>query len=622
MQLTIPPGWSLVPLDRGLRPAVDPAPSLRERRPLPPGAEGVGVVTGPISGVWWGPAEGAPAVVAWPDGSAGLYPERGSGRGWQKAGAVVPIEGPGVVWLSGSAATLVPRSEVAQVLRAYAAGDPRALLRVAEEAGVEASEIAPLQGEWPEARWPRKPTPIPWELAPDALAGIIFPLARSTGYSVSGAGVVVCGLAAAALSGRVEIDMEGAEAEDGSVAWSERNPALYVVTVAPSSARKSPLFVPLLRPWYRYQARVRAQGQERRKEWKRAQTLAKVRERGKPDEGAVEEIVEALEAPEPRVPAVMTDDATPAAFADEIARHASLLYASPEAGTFFARCVSDTGATDIKPLLNAYSGDPSLPTLRMGRTTAPASGAPLRAALVGAIQPGVLFGVGRVDAFADQGLLARILWAVWDEPCGEGGRAFPASAAAAWEALLERFWAIPGVERDEEGHDRGHLRRVVVSAAGTRRLLALSARLKARAKPGRDLHVLESWVGKAHGQAARLAALFALAEDARATEIPDRWVEAAIDVVELGLLEHAIAAWSLTRWPPETRTAIHLWAAMRAAGPVWTVSKIAQRAGAVDIAPADVASAVKALVERGFLRAVGPGTWYANPRAEDPPDLD
>ena len=33
-------------------------------------------------------------------------------------------------------------------------------------------------------------------------------------------------------------------------------------------------------------------------------------------------------------------------------------------------------------------------------------------------------------------------------------------------------------------------------------------------------------------------------------------------------------------------------------------------------------SAVKALVERGFLRAVGPGTWYANPRAEDPPDLD
>ena len=178
------------------------------------------------------------------------------------------------------------------------------------------------------------------------------------------------------------------------------------------------------------------------------------------------------------------------------------------------------------------------------------------------------------------------------------------------------------MERDEEGHDRGHLRRVVVSAAGTRRLLALSARLKARAKPGRDLHVLESWVGKAHGQAARLAALFALAEDARATEIPDRWVEAAIDVVEMGLLEHAIAAWSLTRWPPETRTAIHLWAAMRGAGPVWTKGKIAQRAGAVDIAPADVDAAVKALVERGFLRQVGPGIWHANPRAEDPPDLD
>ena len=618
--------WSLCPLDRALRTLADPRDLLRERRPLPEGAEAAGVVVGPLSGVWAGPVEGAPAVVQWATpsaaGSAGLYPERGKGRGWLAPGSVIPVWGPGVVWTRGGPADVRPRSEIAQILRGFAAGDPAATLRVAQEVQVDPREITPDPGDWPAARWPKTPDPIPWDLAPPALADVIYGLARATGYSTSGVGVVVVGLAAAALAARVEVDMTGLEAEDGSVAWTERNPALYVVTVAPSSARKSPLFSALLPPWYRYQARVRAQASEKRKEWKRAQTAARVAERGRPDADGVEEIVEALEAPEPQVPAVLTDDATPASFADQIARHPSLLYVSPEASTFFARCVADSGATEIKPLLNAYSGDPSLPTLRMTRQAAPAAGAPLRAALVGAIQPGVLFGVGQVDAFADQGLLARVLWAVWGGPSGPGGRSFSRALADRWEALLESFWAIPAVERDEEGHDRGRLRRVAISERGTRDLLDLSARLKSRARPGGDLYVLDSWVGKAHGQAARLAALFALAEDPRACEVPDTWVQAAIEVVETGLLSHAIAAWSLTRWPPETRTAVHLWAAMRGEGPVWTRPRIVERAGAVDLNPGEIDRALAALVARGFLRETAKGsTWYANPHAEDPPDL-
>jgi hypothetical protein len=532
------------------------------------------------------------------------------------------VSGPGVVWTRGGPEAIRPRSEIARILRDFAAGDPGAVIRVAAEAQVDPSEIAPDPGDWPPARWPKVPDPIPWDLAPAALADVIYGLARATGYSTSGVGVVVVGLAAAALAARVEVDMAGLEAEDGSVAWTERNPALYVVTVAPSSARKSPIFSALLPPWYAYQARVVGQAREKRKEWKRAQTAARVAERGRPDADAVEEIVEALDAPEPQVPAILTDDATPSSFADQIARHPSLLFASPEAGTFFARCVSEHGAAEIKPLLNAYSGDPSLPTLRTTRQAAPATGAPLRGALVGMIQPSILFGVGQVAAFAEQGLLARVLWAVWDGPSGPGGRSLSRALTARWERLLESFWAIPSVERDEEGRDHGRVRRVTISTAGTRSLLDLSARLKSRSRLGGDLYLLDSWVGKAHGQAARLAALFALAEDPRAVEVPDGWVQASIEIVECGLLSHAIAAWSLTRWPPETKTAAHLWAAMRGEGPVWTKARIRERAGAVDLNPSEIDRALAALVARGFLRETAKGSqWYANPHAEDPPDL-
>jgi hypothetical protein len=607
----LPSEWSLCPLDASLRPSCDPAPLLRAKRPLPEGSVGAGVVVGPISGVWAGPVEGAPRVVVSPVRAAGLYPARGTGKGWLRPGEVVPVWGPGVEWLVGAPERGVAPSErpETRVVRGALLGDPGAVRELAAALGVSVDAISP--SGWEPATWPAVPPPIPWELAPAELWEIVEAVATSTGYSVSGVGVTAAGLAAAALGGRVEVEMRTA----GGIAWVEKNPGLYTVIAGPSSARKSPVFDALLPPWQGYMSRQRKAATEKIRAWEQDQ--AEAREALKKGED-LPEILEILATPEPHLPSVLTLDATPAAFSDEIAREAFTLYASPEASTLFTRCVGEGGATDLAGILGGYAGDPSLPTLRIGRKTAPAVGSALRAGVVGGIQPSVLFTVGKTEAFTEQGLLARVLWACWDGPSGPGGSSLDPSIPVRWAALLGRFFAIPGVERDAEGYDRGTMRRVAVSARGTERLLALAARMRERSAPGQGLYMMRSWCGKAHGQAARLAALFALVEDPRVVDVADRWVEAAIRVVEEGCVPHAATAWALTRWPPATQIAVHLWMALRGVD-VWTAGRVAQRAGEIDLGPGEIRAAIECLVDRGFLRKISEGVWYRNPLASDPP---
>lgn len=584
-----PPAWSLISLDSDFSPTED-LDSRKVKIHSPPPSGPVGLVTGPVSKVWAGPVEGAPVAVACSRGSWGLYPARGRGRkGWWPIGTVVPLRGTAldpVQWICGSPADLV---------------------------GSVGGPTVSGPGGWERVEWPPVPDRIPWGLGPSDFSEIVESLAGSLGYAVSGVGLVAVGLAAGCLMGRSEVVMMSREGE----VWREKNPALYTMLVDSSSGLKSPVFGAFTGPIQDLQVAEDRKGAKLSAEDRvlRARAQATLRN-AKADEAEKEEAAQILASPEVLPTALITDNATPAAIADVVARQTGLLYISPDAANFFAQCVGDSGA-DIKALLNAYSGDPAQPTLRMTRQGAPAAGAPLRMGVIAATQPGELYQVGLTAAFTEQGLLARILWALRDEPIKPGGQPFDPRLRAQWNAIIHRLVAIPSVHRSPEGVESGSLREIRTCPEGTAMLLAFRDRLRDRTAPGSDLHLMQSWCGKAHGQAARIAGVFTLIADPKALKIPLRWVEAAIRIAEEGLLSHAVSAWTLTRWPPATGRAVHLWCAMKG-HEVWTRAKIASHQGLVSLDPADITAATKCLVDRGFLREAGPGIWLANPLAEDP----
>lgn len=612
--------WSLVPLGPDLAPLLAPSPLERLSNVEAPPGGGIGVVTGPLSGVWAGSTKGATIVVAWPGGSAGLWPTRQAGKTYA-AGTIVPIVGPGVT-VTESRSAQTPELEPGR------AGT-----------GSSGVLVPPPASAWDRVAWPDVPPPIPWERAPDfgSAAAMISAIAANTGANPSMVGLLAVGLLSLPLSSRVLVVLDGQDPDAGPGArarvWTE-HAALFALALAPSGFGKSPIFDALLAPFLVEAARVdRESREEAAAHNARVAAARAVLKRGTADASVLEEAARVAADGDKRPRPLFAANPTPAALVDLAQRYPTISLVSQEATSFLLEAVRD-GSADVQGLLHLYAGEPFAGVARIGRPTNIAPGARLRGGVVGAIQPGAFHGLAQVSAYADLGLIARFLFAAWDPTYADAealrtcGRPIPAKTSGGWASLVARLYAIPEVGRGADGLDLAPLRRALVAPEGTELLLDFRHRLREQSGFGGDLHGIEAWCNKAHGQAARIAGLWAVVAAAQrpdfvpaaaAWEVPTDYVEAAIELVETHLLQHAAAVHRLAAWPKGTDVARDLWARMRGLA-VWTWADLEARQGLVPSSPTQLQEALDALIARGFLRA-SPGSgrarvYWPNPKAD------
>lgn len=615
--------WSLCPLSEDLRPLADPKELAVIRRPLSTWGDEVaawGVVTGPISKVWAArKPDSAAARVANPLGLWGLIPGGPKPPKVHPAGTVVPVVGPGITWVSGSPGALAG-DDFAATVAAAVAGDRDSLIGLvrsaAKASGVEVLPTLDRADGWQEVSWPEPPPTIPWgDILPGDLGYITEHLSASTGADLSVAGLLVTGHVSSALMARYRIEM----LTPNGVLWTE-HPGLYALGVASSSGKKSPQFDALEGPFKVKNNDLHRDSMAVRQDWlaQKASADAMLRA-GKADAADLEDAALRSEAAEPVIRRLyQSADATPEAIVRDASQWPSLTVITPEASELFDRCVRETGA-NMQGLLHMWSGESYNGGSRIGRPILTKPGTKLRGAIIGGIQGGVLHKLGKNRRFFDQGLMARFLYAIADRVRG-GGDALPRDFHSRWARLLQAIWAQPEVKRDADGTDHGEPRPIQVSPRGTQLLKDFETRMLGATDLGGDLFLLATWAGKAHGQAARLAACWAVALDPRCKVIPDDLVRTAINAVEGHLLPHAVAAWDLSHWPEGSDLAQHLWTRCAVSlGPVWSRAEIARVVGRVSPSPDAQENALRILEKRGFVRPVegSKTTYLPNPIALD-----
>jgi hypothetical protein len=406
--------------------------------------------------------------------------------------------------------------------------------------------------------------------------------------------------------GRVEINCGGG--------WWERNPALWVLIAMPSGHRKTPLLEAALRPWQTVTARLREEHLRSVAIHRLDQARAKreldeaIREG---DEDAALCAQEILCKPDPpKDPSIVVDSYTPEALAENFSQKPALFLALGEAKRLFLEAMRGDHI-NMGVLLDAYSGAIPRATLRIGRVQMSSGRARARAGLLGLMQPSVFYGVAKHPEFMSEGLLGRALWTVTQQPAaGDRERrqsldvGLHEALESAWASLLDRALSIPQIARGVEGEDAGDPLVWSFSERSELALLTYADRCKELGSVGGRLRDLETWLLKAHGQAARLAATLACADGHQEGRIPDRYVDCAIGLL-MQLEAHTEAVWRLAGWPPETDDARHLWACTRHLDRdvdhprgTWdsTHGKIS------DWGPERVGKALKALAGRGFVR--------------------
>ena len=447
--------------------------------------------------------------------------------------------------------------------------------------GLQVIPMASVRDLTPDA-W----APVAWpEAAPQvnlALAGPFGAIAEAwsglTGVEPTAALTAALVSFSTALAGRVEIAIGD---------WTEHNPALWGMVSMPSGVRKSPLLELAIAPWWAYQARAVA-------EW----TAARDVDDDDDEEG------------EAQPPAILVSDFTPASLDIALGSTPAVFLQSDEADEFFAAATRGD-RVQLGPLLKGYSGARLGGVLRVTRRSRVAVDARARIGLLGLCQPSVLYGAAQRREFLDQGLLGRALWAVAHAPT-EGDvarleRKRPGARADVekrWRTMLGRIFDLPQVERGPAG-DVGQPLVWKVSPKGERAILAFADECSAAAAPGAQLHDLQTWLRKAHGHAARLAATLAAADGLPPDGVIADDVVARAIALTRDFIAHARAAWQHAGWPPATDDARHLWlrsAALRREG-VSTVRDVEEALlPGPEWGPARVDVALSILEDRGFVR--------------------
>ncbi len=279
---------------------------------------------------------------------------------------------------------------------------------------------------------------------------------------------------------------------------------------------------------------------------------------------------------------------------------------------------SKNGGVSFDVLLKGHAGD----ALRVDRQGRDSVFIPRPAwTFVVTCQPDALRRLFEIPGARGQGLLARFLYVFPRSHVGKRSmraESMPEIAVQAWGALLRRLL-------DEPSGDR---RPLVFDDAARECLIVFAEELEPRLGPGGSLRAIGDWAGKLAGALARVAALFALAEDSRAEAVYVDAVTRAIGLAEY-LIAHARAAFGLASQDPVTEQAGHVL--------VWIRAKGLRRFSKRDTwralhgrewctKAADVDAPMARLVEHGWIRSEpvvktggrdGSQTFAVHPRIHD-----
>jgi len=488
-------------------------------------------------------------------------------------------------------------------LRATAASDMR-------------RERVPDGGSLAERAWPAPEpldvpaavSPFPTEVLPDALQAFVDAVATSTQTAPDLAGMLILAVLAVLAGGRAWLTVRPD--------WREPL-CLFVVVVADPAERKSAVMervtAPLraverealdaARPIYAARQDARRIAEKRHE--------AAVIQAGKL--GAAAELEADVQAartyldgvPDPRLPRLLVDDATPEALARVMAEQGGRLGVLSAEGGLFATIAGrySNGVPNLDLVLKAHAGEP----YRVDRAGAPPLVLEATSLTLGlAVQAITARQVYAHPDLNQRGLTARLL-TVW--PASRVGLrlldppAVPPEVDQGWAQTVRGLAAALGLHEDHEVREL-HLDPQALGLLDSWRA-GWEPRLH---RDDGDLGQagLGGWAGKLPGAAARIAALLALASDPACTSVGPGAVRAGLAIADY-LTVHALARHTAADEPLELRRARSaLGHVQRLARPRVSVRDVQQRVKGSALFPdaAAVVGALEDLAERGYLRPV------------------
>lgn len=425
----------------------------------------------------------------------------------------------------------------------------RALASAEDVAAPPAAGVVSIGDNWPEPIMPgQAPVPdIPVDVLPGWVRDMAGAVAESTQTPPALAVMMALSVLATCVHRRVEVAPFGAD-DDYSEPLS-----LWTLSALPSGSRKTAVINALAAPLVRWEKleRDRLRPEIARNVAARAVAKKRIEKLTKDavnaetdaDRERIRSQVEKEQDTMPeeiRAPRLFTGDATAERLQGLLVEHGErMAVMSDEGGIFLIMAgLYSGGMASLDVFLQGHAGTP-MRVDRSGRTAhidKPALSFGL------ALQPGVLGEVASSRRFRDSGLLARFLYAMPESNVGKRD--------------VRRRWSIPHcVANEYERRMHGLLegrelfasapRIIGMTAAARERWLDLADEIEKQQGERGALESIADWSSKLPGAAARIAALFEIAErGAQADAVGLESVENAVRLCRL-LIPHAHAAFGL-----------------------------------------------------------------------------
>jgi hypothetical protein len=300
----------------------------------------------------------------------------------------------------------------------------------------------------------------------------------------------------------------------------------------------------------------------------------------------------------PAEPCLFADDTTIERLGSRLAEQGGrFAVLSPEGEIFSIAAGRYSGTPNLGILKSAHAGEP-VRIDRMGRPPEHIDAATLTLGIC--TQPGVLNRLGDTPEFREQGLLARILYAVPESRLGYRNPApdpMPPAARDLYNATVTAL-TLSLSALDEP-------RTLTFTPDATRAVTGLLGAVEPRFRPGADLAHMTDWGGKLTGAIVRIAGLLHLAEHAR-----DGWdrpvalatLNAAAEIGDY-YTQHAKAAYDTIGADPATASARAILQWLTTTRPAQVTTRDLMR-GLRDRFPkaADLTAPLQILESRGWIR--------------------
>jgi replicative DNA helicase len=490
-----------------------------------------------------------------------------------------------------------------------ATGDSADTLRGAVAAEAAALAEADRRG-WPDpvplSAAPEVPAFPLWAL-PDWLGEYAACLAEVTQTPADLAGCLALAVLGVAAAGKVWVD---------AGAWTEPT-CLYVMVVLPPGNRKSEVFRAMTAPLRAVERtlieaarpqiaealiRRKLAEAEADKTARDAEAAAASLDSDRKTAALIDATQARMELDNAEVPAeprLFADDTTIEKLGSRLAEQGGrFAVLSPEGEIFSIAAGRYSGSPNLGILKSAHAGEPTRID-RMGRPPEDIEHATLTLGIC--TQPGVLDRLGDTPEFREQGLLARLLYAVPESRLGyRNPRPDPMPPAA--RDLYNATVTALTLSLDTLGEPVA----LTFAPDAAEAVTGLLGAIEPRFRPGADLAHMTDWGGKLAGAIVRIAGLLHLAEHAR-----DGWdrpvslatLEAAAEIGDY-YTQHAKAAYDTIGADPATAHARAILQWLTTTRPAQVTTRDLMR-GMRDRFPkaADLAAPLQILESRGWIRA-------------------